>query len=181
MIVAYLADFAFSLRACALASYSLHIAATPHLHHALFVNIDLSHLGLKYLWPKPIQRMHMLGLLPFVKEFWIHDRVHSRVHPKLFKHYTLHQFSMLTNVQELGIDYLDIPSFVPRIQKYFGHFLPTVHSLSLTMPKGSHRQIIYFIGLFQHLEDLCVHYNTFNSQSKLADDLTLIPPFSPPL
>lgn len=43
---------------------------------------------------------------------------------------------------------------MPRIRQYFGHFLPTVQSLSLRAPKGSCRQIIYFIGLLEHLEDL---------------------------
>lgn len=37
-------------------------------------------------------------------------------------------FLVPTNAQELGIDCLDIPSFMPRIRQYFGHFLPSVCS-----------------------------------------------------
>jgi len=76
------------------------------------------------------------------------------------------------------IDHLDIPSFMPRIQQYFGHFLPTVQELCLTNPNGSHRQIIYFIGLFQHLEDLNLIYI---ESGELTNDLALFPFFTPPL
>jgi len=79
------------------------------------------------------------------------------------------------------IDRLDIPSFMPSIRQYFGHFLPTVRELSLTSPKGSRRQIIYFIGLFQHLEDLELIHDMLGSQGEPVDDLALFPPFAPPL
>jgi hypothetical protein len=126
---------------------------------------------------------HKLGLLPLVDTFWSlgANSNHIEFSPKLFNCYTLRHFSALTNVQELGIDYLDIPSFMPRIRRYFGHFLPTVHSLALSEPKGSRRQIVYFIGLFQRLEDLKLLYIRADSQEEPADDLTLIPPFVPPL
>jgi len=101
--------------------------------------------------------------------------------PQQFNPHILNQFLALTNVQELGIDHLNIPSFMPVIQQYFGHFLPTVHSLTLREPKGSHRQIIYFIGLFQHLEDLRLLYTWIGPQYEPVDDLTLVPPFTPPL
>jgi len=70
---------------------------------------------------------------------------------------------------------------MPKIQQYFGHFLPTVRFLTLRAPKGSRRQIIYFIGLFQHLQDLQLLYDRVDSQDEPADDLTLIPTFVPPL
>ena len=79
------------------------------------------------------------------------------------------------------IDHLDIPSFMPCIQQYFGHFPPTVRELSLQIPKGSRRQTMYFIGLFQHLEDLTLVYDEFSSQEEPTDDLTLFPLFTPPL
>ena len=79
------------------------------------------------------------------------------------------------------IDYLDIPSFMPRIRRYFRHFLPTVRELCLKEPKGSRRQIIYFIGLFEHLEDIDLLYDGPNSRGEPADDLTLTPSFTPPL
>jgi len=79
------------------------------------------------------------------------------------------------------IGHLDIPSFMPQILQYFGHFPPTVQELSLRNPIGSRRQIIYFIGLFEHLEDLDLIYNQSGSQRGPTDDLTLFPSFAPPL
>jgi len=66
---------------------------------------------------------------------------------------------------------------MPRIRRYFGNFLPMVQHLSLSEPWGSCRQVIYFIGPFQHLEDL----RLLGSREGPVDDLTLIPPFAPPL
>lgn len=47
-------------------------------------------------------------------------------------------------------------------------------------PKGSRRQIIFFIGLFQHLEDLKLLYKWVDFLEEPADDLTLVPSFVPP-
>ena len=91
----------------------------------------------------------------------------------------LGQISGLTNVRALDIDRLHIPAFMRKIQKYFGHFLPRLQSLSLRAPKGSNRQIIFFIGLFQRLEDLTLT-GTFSPYEPF-DDPTLIPPSNPPL
>jgi len=101
--------------------------------------------------------------------------------PPKFNCRIVRHFFELTNVQELGITYLNIPKFMPRIRRYFRHFLPTVQSLALREPKGSRRQIIYFIGLFQHLEDLKLLYDSTGPQKEPADDLTPVPPFAPPL
>jgi len=183
MIVAHLIYDIRSLRACSLTCYSWYIAAVPPLHHTLFVYIDS--LDLKFRWPKPLRYMHTLGLLPLVKRFRIHRGCFSDravgFSPGLFNYCILRQLLVLTNVRELGIDYLNIPKFMPRIQQYFGHFLPTVRDLTLRAPKGSRRQIIYFIGLFQHLEDLQLLYDSVDTQDEPVDDLTLIPPFAPPL
>jgi hypothetical protein len=128
--------------------------------------------------------MHRLGLLPLVKKFQIHRRnidLFIGFSPKHFDCFIRRHFFALTNVQELGIDFLDIPSFMPRVRRYFKHFLPTVRSLALREPIGSRRQIVYFIGLFQHLDDLKLLYDRAKFQREPADDHTLVPPFIPPL
>ena len=101
--------------------------------------------------------------------------------PRLFNCYILRRFTALTNVQELGIDGLNIPKFLPRIRRYFGHFLPTVRSLAMRSPRGSRRQIIYFIGLFQHLEDLKLLSERIDSQDEPAGEPMLTPLSAPPL
>jgi hypothetical protein len=77
---------------------------------------------------------------------------------------------------------LDIPSFIPGIRQYFDHFTPTVRTLTLGSPKGSRREIIYFIGLFPHLEDLLLFNIKLDFRaSEPMDDLSLVPIFVPPL
>ena len=180
MIIAHLSYDTRSVRACSLTCYSWYIAAVPHLYCNLF--IDLESPGRKLRWPNPLRYMHMLDLLPLVKTFWVRgSKIKHTFSSKRFSFCTLRQFSALTNVRRLMIDFLDIPSFMPRIRRYFGHFLPTVQELCLREPKGSRRQIIYFIGLFKHLEDLYLLYDNPCLLEEPADDLTLTPPFAPPL
>ena len=82
----------------------------------------------------------------------------------------------------LEIDDLDIPNFMPRIREYFGHFSPTLRSLALSKPKGSCRQTVFFIGLFQYLEDLELFGGALDpSESEQVEDPALIPLFIPPL
>ena len=180
MIIGHLAYDTPSLRACALTCYSWYIAAVPDLHHIFCISNE--YWGPKYRWPDPLRHMHALGLLPLVRTFWFRgDNGGDALSPKRFNHRILHQFSALTNVRRLAITHLDIPSFMPGIRQYFGHFLPTVRELYLREPMGSRRQILYFIGLFEHLEDFELYDRTGFREEELADDLTLTPPFVPPL
>ena len=74
---------------------------------------------------------------------------------------------------------MNIFKFMPRLPRHFG---PTVRSLALRAPLGTRRQIIHFIGLFQHLEDLKLLYTGVHFWGESTnDDLTLTPPFVPPL
>jgi len=188
MIIVYLIYDKHSLCACTLTCYSWYIAAVSHLHHTLVIDTGRP-WDLKFRRPNAVQHMHMLGLLPLVKKLCIYasnvyDYDMAAFTPKTFHCCTLHKFSAITNVQELGIEFLDIPEFMPGFQRHFGHFLPTVRSLTLRLPKGSHRQIIYFIGLFRHLEDLELVFGPLGpnlTEEAPVRDLTLIPPFAPPL
>ena len=177
MIIAHLVKNLPCLHSCSLTCYSWYIAAVPHLHPTL--SVHLFPMDRKFRWPDPIRHMHRLGLLPFVKTVQIHSAF-KKFSPKLLNRCILPQFSVLTNVQRLEIGNLDIPSFMPKIRRYFGHFLPTVQSLRLTGPRGSPRQILFFIGSFQHLEDLSLKSRLFY-KGEPEDDPTLIPPFAPPL
>ena len=180
MIIACLSYDVCNLRACSLTCYSWYIAAVPHLHYNLFITADSP--GRKWRWPNPLLYKYMLGLLPLVKTFWVRGTDSNHVFsPKWFNYCTLRHFSALTNVRRLMIDYLDIPSFMPRIRRYFRPFLPTVQELCLREPKGTRRQIIYFIGLFKHLQDLYLLYDKVYPLEEPTDDLTLTPLFTPPL
>jgi len=183
MIVTHLIYEKTSLLACSLTCHSWHIATIPHLHHTLIITTYDLCTDKKFVWPKPLRDMRKFGLLPLVKKFQVYGKPYrvNGFSPRLFSCCTLRHFSALVNVQELGIDYLNIPKFMPRIRRYFGHFSLTVRSLALREPKGSCRQIIYFIGLFQQLEDLKLLYKRSEPREEPLDDLTLVPPFAPPL
>ena len=187
-IVAYLTHDTPSLLACSLTCYHWYIAAVHHLHQNLTITTT-SWTRKKTVWPKPFRHMHRLGLLPLVKKLQVYDDSqgdHRTFTPKRFDSRTLRHFFALTNVQHLGIARLNIPRFMLRSQRYFKNFLPTLRSLALGQPKGSYRQIIYFIGLFQHLEDLAlscgdpIRWDTECRQEPLGP-LTPAPPFAPPL
>jgi len=180
MIINHLIYNKRSLLACSLTCYSWYIAAVPHLHHTL-VTALFSRTG-KAQWPKPLLHLHRLGLLPLVKTVSIHGCGLDGVTPNRLNLLLLLRFSMLTNIQELQIKYLNIPEFMPRVRHYFGHFLPRVRSLTLMEPIGCNQQILYFIGLFQHLEDLTIRRMSFwGLPEAQVDSMTLTPPFRPPL
>ena len=178
VIISYLANDVSSLRACTLTCRSWHIAAARHLHCALFVGIGP--WNRKHRWPNPIRFMDTFGLLPFVQTFRISNSSSKKAFsPKLFNSRILRQFSALANVKRLDIHGLDISRFIPKFRQYFGHFFPTVRYLTLRAPKGSHQQIIYFVGSFEHLTDFSIHGTKLDEEPNV--DQTLTPPFSPPL
>ena len=204
MVVAYLIYDMRSLRACSLTYYSLYIAAVPHLHRTL--NVDINPCARRIYersvyartiyasplpkyhpshWSNRIQHMNKLDLLPFVKKLHICDTFFDyswMSFPGSVYYSLLDKYSTLSNVQELVIEFMDISNFIQRPQRPCRHFLPTVQSLALITPKGSHRQIIYFIRLFQHLEDLKLDLSfPEHNPEEPVDDLTLIPHFAPPL
>jgi hypothetical protein len=184
MVIAHLIHDERSLLACSLTCYSWYIASVPHLYHTLVTPLWQWPGEFKPGWPEQLRSMHKLGLLPLVKKYHIRQadrRYYLGFSPKRFNYRTLCHFWALTNVQELGIDFLDIPSFIPSIRRHFKHLFPSVRSLSLRAPKGSHRQVIYFIGQFQHLEDLKLRCGICNFEDEPADNAILIPPFTPPL
>ena len=130
------------------------------------------------MWPNPIRYAHALGLLPLVKEFRIRGTCDGPSSAR-FNNRILRQLSALSNVQKLEIERLNIPSFIPRVRQYFRDFLPTVQSLVLREPRGTHRQITYFIGLFQNLQDLGILYDPRHFAEE--PDPALTPAFIPPL
>ena len=184
MVVGHLIFDTRSLLVCSLTCYSWYIAAVPHLHHTLTAPTWCEYVGAKRIWPKPLQDAHELGLLPLVQKFQVHRRDPKNFlefSPERFNRRSLRHFLALTNVQELVIDCLDIPGFMPNIRQYFGHVFPTLRSLAMGEPKGSRRQIIYFIRLFRHLEDLEILYDKAGPEERPDDDVTLVPSFIPPL
>ena len=189
MIIVHLIYDIRSLLACSLTCSSWYIAAVAHLHHTLTIHTHpYPWVPREKMWPRLLVHLHKLGLLPLVKKLRARCESYYGVRegcfPETFHRDTLHQLSSLANLQELVIDYLNISEFIPSLQQHSGHFLPTLRSLVLQEPKCSRRQIIYFLGLFQHLEDLTLLFAPVppsDFQGESTDEPTLTPFFTPPL
>ena len=125
--------------------------------------------------------MSTLGLLPLVGEFSVRGDDGSGVFSSnQFNRRILRYCPMLINVQRLNIDFLDIRNFVAKSRLRFGRSMPA-GDLFLMEPKGALRQIIYIIGLFEHLGDFRLLPEDAGLLEEPADHLTLIPLFIPPL
>ena len=181
MIIAYLLYDKRSLRACTMISRYWYIAALPHLYRTFTVNIWSP--DRKRRWPNPIMHMYKFGFLPLVEDFRVLGELRhvEEFSPELLSRCILGKLSALTNVRNLEIQNLQIPKFMPKTKRYFRNFLPTVKSLTLRDPEGSPRQIIYFIGLFEGLQDLDLFFSSPGYSDRSTDDLTLIPAHVPPL
>jgi hypothetical protein len=172
-----------SLLACSLTCRSWYIATISHLHYSLTTDeAGYSPKDRLSWWPVPLKKMYEFDLLRLVKRLrirlWWPD---GRFTPEDLGGRNLCYFSALKNLQELGIDKLQVFSFIPDLQQYFGHLSPTLRFLALREPKGSSRQIMYFIGLFPNLQDLKLQYPILIKEYENAIDTTLVPLSSPPL
>ena len=126
-IIAYCIYNTRTLQACSLTCYSWYIAAVRHLHYSLTTDDYVFGKDEEnYRWPTPLQQPHDLGLLPLVRRFRIRLFPYDSFAPERLCRHNLHYFSTLTNLQELGIDDLQVSSFMPNIQQCFGHFAPTL-------------------------------------------------------
>jgi len=155
-----------TLKACSLTCRSWYIAILPHLHHTLTLIGRISNPAHDKL--EPLQQLNEMGLHPLVRrlrilrnpllEFWFS--------PRIFNARSLAYFSAFTNVQELGIDGLDLEAFVPQAQLYFGQFTSALRYLALKTPNGDYHLLLHFLGLFPNLDDLkLIYYGALQSQS----------------
>ena len=177
MIIAHVELDAQTLKACSRTCRSWYIVTLPHLYHTLTLrreHWDQARGGLI-----PFRKLEKMQLLPFVKRLWIrHCYADPRLPSEIFNTESLVYFSALTNIQELGLDRLDLHLFTPQAQLYFGPFIPRLRSLSLISPRGPNRLILYLLALFPNLDDLKIIDNRIGN-SPLPDPAPI--PQSPPL
>ena len=184
IILSFLIYDIIALLTCSTTCYSWYIAAVPHLRYSLTTDESRYWRYEKlYNLPRPLQESHKLGLLPFVRRFSVRACVSPSTEftPKWLGRRSLGHFSAPKNLQELGIDHLQLSSFMPNMNRYFGHLAPTLRFLALAWANGSSRQILYFIGLFPNLQDLKLIYPHCRSKQEYVDDATLVPLSVPPL
>lgn len=173
MIISYLTYDIKTLKACSLTSYSWYIAAVPHLHRT-FVLRGVDRAGLKTLSAR-----HSLGLLSLAKDLRIPQSSSQshRLLPQSFNRRDMRCFLAFTNVQSLTVQSLDIHYFIPGLERHFGHFSPTLRSITLESPRCTPRQLSHFFSLFPNLDNIEVRSFT-HTRSGHSDDA--LPPFSKP-
>ena len=180
LVISYFIRDKDALLACSVTCYSWYIAAVPYLHHTLTTDTRYDWGGREHLWPRPLRNSYNLGLLPFVKRLRIRSYLQPFT-PKRLDRWSLRYFSALTNLQELGIDHLQVPSFIPNIQQYFGHLAPTLRFLALMEPSGSSQEILYLIGFFPNLQDLKICFPFPEEDQGSIIDADIAPLSVPPL
>ena len=148
IIIAHIARDLATLKAFSLTCRAWYIAAIPHLHHTL----TLTNCGKL----KPLFKLHQLGLIPLIKEIWVEQHGNTWLVPQAFGRRDLRFFSALANVQTLVFERLEISRFIPGVERYFGHFSPTLRSITFMQPLCTPQQLSYFLSLFPNLDDIAI-------------------------
>lgn len=181
MIIAHLIHDLDALKACSLTCRSWYIAVVPHVHHTLILGERGStkpHGKLKVL-----SKLQERDLVPLVKEIQICARYRRRPWfvPRTLSDSNLRHFSALTNIQTLKLREVEIYRFIPGIEGYFGHFSPTLRSITLWDPRCTPRQLSHFLSLFSNLDDVDIHLVNTNVPKITVPDAELVPVSAPKL
>ena len=177
-IVSYIYD-PEDLRSCNIACSWLREAARLHIYYS----IEFFHTFYRDQrhWTESLQRRSDLDLLRFAKRFSSQSQTGFGGTAVTPKHITsLNHFSQLKNLRELRIDGLTVTDFVPNINKYFGHFAPNLRSLTLRAPVGTCRELLYFIKVFENIQDIKLCSPTLIGEHPASLKLDLNPVPSPP-
>ena len=165
MIIAHIAHDRDALKACSLTCYSWYTAAIPHIHHTLTLVDDMP--GITCGGLKPLPKLHQLGLTPLVKEIRVDQWGSKWFVPRAFSDRDLSHFSAFTNVQTLRLQDPQISNFIPAIERYFGHFSPTLRSIALSAPSCTPQELSHFLSLFPNLDNIKI-----SGMAKYPPDVT---------
>jgi len=170
MIIAYLARDLDALKACSLACRSWYIAAVPRIHHTLTLSNKSGDESRR--WLEPLSALHGFGLTSPIKMIRIKQQSLGEdpwFVPQAFSPDDLRHFSAFTNVQALMFHKVDVSKLIPGIEHYFGHFLPTLRSIELAVPRCTPRQLSYFLSLFPNLDDVNICFPRNPSSIAIPD------------
>jgi len=190
IIIAHLAHDIDALKACSLTCHSWYTIAAPHLHRTLTLRREKPSYTHGKMNPpsardklKPLSKLHDRGLMALVEEIRVEQGVegwrgaNSWFVPHEFSRHDLRYFSAFANVHTLRVQNLEIYRFIPGIERYFGHFSPTLQSITLFEPRCAPLQLSYFLSLFPNLEDIEIERTTVPKATITDTDLV---PFSAP-
>ena len=180
MIITHITNDLDTLKAFSFTCRSWYIVAVPHLHHTLTLRED--ELGVTHGQLKRLSKLQRLGLTPLVKEIRVKQWCHTGgwFMPQAFSLRDLRYFSAFANVHTLRLQNTDIHRFTPGIERYFGHFSPTLQSIILYKPCCTPRQLSYFLSLFSNLDDVEI-WGGRQHVSTIAEPTNLVPSSTPKL
>lgn len=174
MIISYICDLK-TLLSCARVSKEWFLIVVPYL--TIKTSIIIPHT--RWFFRRPRQEPYKLVCPQVVKRY--HIVVDDDFTPEQLRKRDFSHFRTLENLQELGIEHLNLSSFIPYIEKHFGRFALTLQSLTLYQPNASCREILYFIGFFKTLRDLNLDHFYPKDETEATKNLVLIRPSMPPL
>ena len=174
-----------ALKSCSLTGKALSCSTKPFLHRTLNLThrsgiLQESNAPGRWNELEGLPILGKRGLLQHIR----HLSIVLSTHGPLFAHDLephIQHLHTLTNLTNFKVSSLDTPSFVPKMEEYFGAFLGTLRSLELEFPRGDHEQILYLICQFPNLRDLKIndvngHINSMRNGGPRPDIKT-----SPPL
>ena len=165
-----------TLKACALTCRSWYITTAPHLYHTIVLGGE----G-KSARRKPLSKLHGHRMPLAVKEIWVKQRWPLWFKPQMFGRRGLRDFSTFANIHTLGLQMLEIHLFTPDIERYFGHFSPTLRSIALFSPLCTPQQLLHFLSIFSNLDDIEIWWGHIPDAETTLPDPKLIPFSSPKL
>lgn len=179
-ITAHLTCDLDTLKACSLTCRSWYLSAASHLHHTLTLTTG-GKPGVGCSGLEPLSKLHELGLIPLVKEIQVMQRgsIDCWFTPHAFSHLDLHHFSAFAKVHTLKLQHVQIFRFISDLERYFGHFSPTLRSLALYDPCCTPRHLSHFLSLFPNLDDVEIRNPRAYAPNRPTFDTGLIP-FSAP-
>jgi len=149
-----------ALKSCSLTGRALSYLTKPFIHRILYLTpLTMAPTGPEAPGPwnefKDLPAISERGLLQYARRISI-----SLPGIPLFAHELephIQHLRKITNLKSLKIRWMDVPSFLPKMEEYFGTFFGTLQSLELESPRGDHEQILYFACQFRNLRDLKIH------------------------
>ena len=158
MVIAHLTHDFDTLKACSLTCRAWYIVAVTHIHHTLLLGRNVPGAARSEL--KPLSKLHKLHLIPLVKEIRVRQLsgTDGWFVPRAFSRRNLRYFSAFGNVQTLVLQRLRLDRFIPGVERYFGHFSPSLRSITLLEPRCLPRQLSDFLSIFPNLDDIEVRY-----------------------
>ena len=147
------------LKSCSLTGKALSCSAKPFIHRTLRLHLipragdsSLSNLIGRWYGFNGLPVLGERGLLQYTHYLSV-DFPFNPFFSYGLGPYTKH-LRTLTNLRSLRTRWMDVPSSIPEVERYFGAFLGSLQSLELDIPRGDHNHILHFACQFPNLRDL---------------------------